>query len=308
MKCKIVLASSMMLLCAVMLAGCSSVSTEASETASTISAQQESKTSQKFRSATNYQEGGEYYKAYTLYKEVLPNDVDYGEAQNCAQKALDLYWEQQEELIEKGDYEKAIEYTVSAMSFIWLKSPLKSEDGLETTMLEVAEKLAEGIGFTNPVATMKEAPIQGYLIDIDCDGVDGIEFESLPLDTIRSKYIELDNEIFDIIYRKSMSYASISLGEIHASGKWYSVKDEKLNVTTDSEKVKEKIAERKSNSAVQNDDDSFSGIVTQEHKNALSRAESYYHDMDLSKAQVRRQLEFEGYEKDAIDYAMKNLT
>lgn len=308
MKCKIALASGMMLLCAVMLAGCSRVSTEASETASTISAQQESETSQKFRSATNYQEGREYYKAYTLYKEVLPSDVDYGEAQNCAQKALDLYWEQQEELIEKGDYEKAIEYTVSAMSFIWLKSPLKSEDGLETTMLEVAEKLAEGIGFTNPVATMKEAPIHGYLIDIDCDGVDGIEFESLPLDTIRSKYIELDNEIFDIIYRKSMSYASISLGEIHASGKWYSVKDETLNVTTDSEKVKEKIAERKNDSAVQNDDDSFSGTVTQEHKNALSRAESYYHDMDLSKAQVRRQLEFEGYEKDAIDYAMKNLT
>ncbi len=47
---------------------------------------------------------------------------------------------------------------------------------------------------------------------------------------------------------------------------------------------------------------------SQESKNALSRAERYYHDMDLSKAQVRRQLEFEGYEKDAIDYAMKNLT
>ena len=30
--------------------------------------------------------------------------------------------------------------------------------------------------------------------------------------------------------------------------------------------------------------------------------------MDLSKAQVRKQLEYEGYEKDAIDYAMKNLT
>lgn len=48
--------------------------------------------------------------------------------------------------------------------------------------------------------------------------------------------------------------------------------------------------------------------IPQEHRNALSRAERYYHDMDLSKAQVRRQLEFEGYEKDAIDYAMKNLT
>ncbi len=48
--------------------------------------------------------------------------------------------------------------------------------------------------------------------------------------------------------------------------------------------------------------------IPQEHRNALSRAERYYHDMDLSKAQVRRQLEYEGYEKDAVDYAMKNLT
>lgn len=310
MKCKIALASGivLLLLCIVMLAGCGSVSTKASETTSMISAQQESEPSQKFKSATNYQEGKEYYKAYILYKEVPTNAVDYKEAQNCAQKALDLYWKQQDELIEKGDYEKAIEYTVSSMSFIWLKSPLKSADGLETTILEVAEKLAESTGFTNPVATMKEAPIHGYLIDIDCDGVDGTEFESLSSETIQSKYKELDDKILDVIYRKSMSYASISLGEIHANGKWYSVKDETLNVTTDSEKVKEKIAERKNNSTVQNDDDIFSGTVTQEHKNALSRAESYYHDMDLSKAQVRRQLEFEGYEKDAIDYAMKNLT
>ena len=47
---------------------------------------------------------------------------------------------------------------------------------------------------------------------------------------------------------------------------------------------------------------------SQESKNALSKAERYYHNQDLSKSQVREQLEFEGYEKDAIDYAMKNLT
>ena len=47
---------------------------------------------------------------------------------------------------------------------------------------------------------------------------------------------------------------------------------------------------------------------SQESKNALSKAERYYHNQDLSKSQVREQLEYEGYEKDAIDYAMKNLT
>lgn len=56
------------------------------------------------------------------------------------------------------------------------------------------------------------------------------------------------------------------------------------------------------------DESSYSGEITQEHRNALSRAERYYHDMDLSKSKVRKQLEYEGYEKDAIDYAMKNLT
>ena len=49
-------------------------------------------------------------------------------------------------------------------------------------------------------------------------------------------------------------------------------------------------------------------VDSQESKNALSKAERYYHNQDLSKSQVREQLEFEGYEKDAIDYAMKNLT
>lgn len=48
--------------------------------------------------------------------------------------------------------------------------------------------------------------------------------------------------------------------------------------------------------------------IPQESKNALSKAERYYHNQDLSKSQVREQLEYEGYEKDAIDYAMKNLT
>ena len=73
MKCKIALASGIvLLLCIVMLAGCGSVSTEASETTGVISAQQESEPSQKFKSATNYQEGKEYYKAYILYKNSTP--------------------------------------------------------------------------------------------------------------------------------------------------------------------------------------------------------------------------------------------
>lgn len=311
MKRKIALASGVILLCTVMLTGCNGVRTEASETASVISVQQESEASQKFKSATNYQEGGEYYKAYILYKEVPTNAVDYEEAQSCAQKALELYWKQQEELIEKGDYEKAIEYTVSSMSFIWLKSPLKSEDGLETTILEVAEKLAESIGFTNPVATMKEAPIYGYLIDIDCDEIEGTEFESLPLETIQSKYVELDNKILDTIYRKSMSYASITLGEIHADRKWYRVEDDKLSVTTDSERVKEKIEARKNNSAVQDSENKYTGPVTQECQNALTKGLQYANNLYMSRKAVYNQLTSsygEGFSTDAAQYAIDHMT
>lgn len=104
-----------------------------------------------------------------------------------------------------------------------------------------------------------------------------------------------------------MSYASILLGEIHASGKWYSVKDEKLNVTTDSEKVKEKIAERKSNSAVQNNDDSSSGSLTQEHKNALSQAKIYYYEMYMSKQKIYDQLIYNGFTASEAQYAINHL-
>lgn len=126
------------------------------------------------------------------------------------------------------------------------------------------------------------------------------------------------------IFKASMGFNSILLGDIHSNGNWYSVFNEKLTVRTDEEQEE---LDNPSTSSTSNNGYSTGGPgvgkkpsksnssassgtnkITQEHRNALSRAESYYHDMDLSKAQVRRQLEFEGYEKDAIDYAMKNLT
>lgn len=312
MRRKVMIAAGSVLLCTALLVGCggntadsTSVQQEAADRATIAEAEQ------KFKSAEDYQESGDYYKAYTLYQKIDADDSDYDEAQKRAVEMLDLYWKQQDTLIEQGDYEKAIENTVSSMCFIGLKSPLESEDGLETTILEVAEKLAESVGFTNPVATMKAAPIHGYLIDIDCDRADGTEFETLPAETIKSKYVELDNKIFDLIYKKSMSYASISLGEIHANRKWYSVEDDKLKVTKDSEKVKEKIAERKNDSAIQNDADSFSGTVTQEYQNALTKGLQYANQLHMSKKAVYDQLTSsygEGFAADAAQYAIDNMT
>ena len=76
----------------------------------------------KFKSAENYQEGGEYFKAYSLYQKVIEDDSNYTEAQKRATEMLDLYWKQQDALVEQGEYQTAIENTASAMSFMGLTS------------------------------------------------------------------------------------------------------------------------------------------------------------------------------------------
>ena len=336
------------LLCALLLAGCSNGASTANSTAG--SSQQETSSStaasevlskeekerkaaleesaRKFKSAENYRESGEYFKAYSLYQKVIEDDSNYTEAQKRATEMLDLYWKQQDALVEQGEYQTAIENTASAMSFMGLTSPLDSGIELEKTILQVAEKLAQSCGFSNPKATMKIFPITGstpiFYINIECDNINGKALSSLSSDTIIKKYDELSDKMNESIFKASMGFNSILLGDIHSNGNWYSVFNEKLTVRTDEEQEE---LDNPSTSSTSNNGYSTGGPgvgkkpsksnssassgtnkITQEHRNALSRAESYYHDMDLSKAQVRRQLEFEGYEKDAIDYAMKNLT
>ena len=336
------------LLCALLLAGCSNGASTANSTAG--SSQQETSSStaasevlskeekerkaaleesaRKFKSAENYRESGEYFKAYSLYQKVIDDDSNYTEAQKRATEMLDLYWKQQDALVEQGEYQTAIENTASAMSFMGLTSPLDSGIELEKTILQVAEKLAQSGGFSNPKATMKSFPITGstpiFYINIECDNINGKALSSLSSDTIIKKYDELSDKMNESIFKASMGFNSILLGDIHSNGNWYSVFNEKLTVRTDEEQEE---LDNPSTSSTSNNGYSTGGPgvgkkpsksnssassgtnkITQEHRNALSRAESYYHDMDLSKAQVRRQLEFEGYEKDAIDYAMKNLT
>ena len=336
------------LLCALLLAGCSNGASTANSTAG--SSQQETSSStaasevlskeekerkaaleesaRKFKSAENYRESGEYFKAYSLYQKVIEDDSNYTEAQKRATEMLDLYWKQQDSLVEQGEYQTAIENTASAMSFMGLTSPLDSGIELEKTILQVAEKLAQSGGFSNPKATMKSFPITGstpiFYINIECDNINGKALSSLSSDTIIKKYDELSDKMNESIFKASMGFNSILLGDIHSNGNWYSVFNEKLTVRTDEEQEE---LDNPSTSSTSNNGYSTGGPgvgkkpsksnssassgtnkITQEHRNALSRAESYYHDMDLSKAQVRRQLEFEGYEKDAIDYAMKNLT
>lgn len=238
---------------------------------------------------------------------------------------LDLYWKQQDALVEQGEYQTAIENTASAMSFMGLTSPLDSGIELEKTILQVAEKLAQSCGFSNPKATMKIFPITGstpvFYINIECDNINGKALSSLANDTIIKKYDELSDKMNESIFKASMGFNSILLGDIHSNGKWYSVFNEKLTVSTDEERDNPSTSSTSNNgystggpgvgkkpSKSNSSTSSSTNNITQEHRNALSKAKWYYHNLDLSKSQVRKQLEYEGYEKDAIDYAMKNLT
>ena len=340
------------LLCAALLAGCSNGASTADSTAvrsvnsgsqqetvdTTATSEAISKEEQerkaaleeserKFKSAENYQEDGEYFKAYSLYQKVIEDDSNYTEAQKRATEMLDLYWKQQDALVEQGEYQTAIENTASAMSFMGLTSPLDSGIELEKTILQVAEKLAQSCGFSNPKATMKIFPITItgstpiFYIYIECDNINGKALNSLANDTIIKKYDELSDKMNESIFKASMGFNSILLGDIHSNGKWYSVFNEKLTVSTDEERDNPSTSSTSNNgystggpgvgkkpSKSNSSTSSSTNNITQEHRNALSKAERYYHNQDLSKSQVREQLEYEGYEKDAIDYAMKNLT
>ena len=340
------------LLCVLLLAGCSDgastadsiavssvnsgsqqVTVDTTATSEAISKEEQERkaaleeSERKFKSAENYQESGEYFKAYSLYQKVIEDDSNYTEAQKRATEMLDLYWKQQDALVEQGEYQTAIENTASAMSFMGLTSPLDSGIELEKTILQVAEKLAQSCDFSNPKATMKIFPITItgrtpiFYINIECDNINGKALSSLANDTIVKKYDELSDKMNESIFKASMGFNSILLGDIHSNGKWYSVFNEKLTVSTDEERDNPSTSRTSNNgystggpgvgkkpSKSNSSTSSSTNNITQEHRNALSKAERYYHNMDLSKAQVRKQLEHEGYERDAIDYAMKNLT
>lgn len=362
MRRKIAETVSSVLLCTALLAGCSNgASTADGIVGSSVSAQQEStaaieatsqesveskaeqkqteeldESARKFKSAENYQESEEYFKAYALYQKVTEDSSYYSEAQERAEEVLKLYWENQDKLIKQGEYQAALTNTVQAMNFTNMTEfSGNDENGLESTILTVAEEIAKSCGFNSPKASWDEIyTLYKFKINIDCSGINGKSLASLSKSEITQKYDELVAE-YKSIYK---GIFVLTFNEIHSGGKWYSVKDGALSIRTDSERAKakqeaERQAKQKEASASsvsidtkkaewttggpgvgkkpsKNNSSASSGTnkITQEHRNALSKAERYYHNQDLSKAQVRKQLEYEGYEKDAIDYAMKNLT
>ena len=217
------------LLCVLLLAGCSDGASTADSTAVNSvsqSSQQETvdttatseaiskeeqerkaaleESERKFKSAENYQEGGEYFKAYSLYQKVIEDDSNYTEAQKRAAEMLDLYWKQQDSLVEQGEYQTAIENTLDVMSFLNMTSPLDNDMGLERTILQVAEKLAKNCGFTNPKAEIDADATDWYSkiysIEIECDGINGKTLDSMSKTKIVQAHENLSEKFNEVIY------------------------------------------------------------------------------------------------------------
>ena len=230
------------LLCVLLLAGCSDgASTADSIVGSSVSAQQESTatieaTSQesieskaeqkrteeldesagKFKSAENYQESEEYFKAYALYQKVTEDSSYYSEAQERAEEMLKLYWENQDKLIKQGEYQAALTNTVQAMNFTNMTEfSGNDENGLESTILTVAEEIAKSCGVNSPKASWDEIyTIYKFKINIDCSGINGKNLTSLSKSEIAKKYDELVAE-YKSIYK---GIFVLTFNEIHSSG------------------------------------------------------------------------------------------
>lgn len=239
---------------------------------------------------------------------------------------------QAEELFEESEYRKSADTAKKAYDLS------QNEEDYNSLIKKIIEMLAKNCGFDNPQAlrtTNIYGDMEWYL---SCDGISGTPLEKLTEEKIVEKFKEFRQNYHDTLNpygSLSFSFGNTTIGDFCCDGIWYDVhiddafgEKDYVTVYTDDEQH-QKITETVENyearknmprtpsgwttggpgvSQSTGSSSNNSSSASQEHRNALSKAERYYHNMDLSKAQVRKQLEYEGYEKDAIDYAMKNLT
>lgn len=239
---------------------------------------------------------------------------------------------QAEELFEESEYRKSADTAKKAYDL------LQNEEAYNSLIKKIIETLAKNCGFDNPQA-LRTTNIYGNMEwYLSCDGISGTPLEELPEEKIIEKFKDFRQNYHDTLNpygSLSFGFGHTTIGDFYCNGIWYDVhiddvfgEKDYMTVYTDDEQH-QKITETVENYEIRKNMPSTpsgwttggpgisqstggssnnSSSVSQEHRNALSRAERYYHDMDLSKSRVRKQLEYEGYEKDAIDYAMKNLT
>ena len=140
-----------------------------------------------------------------------------------------------------------------------------------------------------------------YYADVTCSN-----WGELKPSKMLQTYQEMENSVGSKI---KVCKECVSLGNIYSGDDCYEVYTSSKSVYKNKDVIyKGYVPSTSASKHGSSSASSKTDAIPQESKNALSRAERYYHDMDLSKSKVRKQLEYEGYEKDAIDYAMKNLT
>ena len=239
---------------------------------------------------------------------------------------------QAEELFEESEYRKSADTAKKAYDLS------QNEEDYNSLIKKIIEMLAKNCGFDNPQAlrtTNIYGDMEWYL---SCDGISGTPLEKLTEEKIVEKFKEFRQNYHDTLNpygSLSFSFGNTTIGDFYCDGIWYDVhiddafgEKDYVTVYTDDEqhqKVTETVEDYETRknmpsmpsgwttggpgvSQSTGGSSNNSSSISQEHRNALSKAERYYHNQDLSKSQVREQLEYEGYEKDAIDYAMKNLT
>lgn len=239
---------------------------------------------------------------------------------------------QAEELFEESEYRKSADTAKKAYDLS------QNEEDYNSLIKKIIEMLAKNCGFDNPQAlrtTNIYGDMEWYL---SCDGISGTPLEKLTEEKIVEKFKEFRQNYHDTLNpygSLSFSFGNTTIGDFYCDGIWYDVhiddafgEKDYVTVYTDDEqhqKVTETVEDYETRknmpsmpsgwttggpsvSQSTGGSSNNSSSISQEHRNALSKAERYYHNQDLSKSKVREQLEYEGYEKDAIDYAMKNLT
>lgn len=306
MRCKIAGTVGSVLLCALLFAGCGG---------GTASQQQEGETSM----------------AGSVSESQVDIDVSSSKVEFDDEQVQELRT-QAEELFEESEYRKSADTAKKAYDLS------QNEEDYNSLIKKIIEMLAKNCGFDNPQAlrtTNIYGDMEWYL---SCDGISGTPLEKLTEEKIVEKFKEFRQNYHDTLNpygSLSFSFGNTTIGDFYCDGIWYDVhiddafgEKDYVTVYTDDEQH-QKITETVEDYEIRKNMPSTpsgwitggpgisqstggssnnSSSVSQEHRNALSKAERYYHDMDLSKARVRKQLEYEGYEKDAIDYAMKNLT
>lgn len=294
------------LLCVLLLAGCGSV---------TASQQQEGETSM----------------AGSASESQVDIDVSSSKAEFDDEQVQELRT-QAEELFEESEYQKSADTAKKAYDLS------QNEEAYNSLIKKIIEALAKNCGFDNPQA-LRTTNIYGNMEwYLSCDGISGTPLEELPEEKIIEKFKDFRQNYHDTLNpygSLSFSFGNTTIGDFYCNDIWYDVyiddmfgEKDYMTVYTDDEQH-QKITETVEDYEIRKNMPSTpsgwitgspgisqstggssnnSSSVSQEHRNALSKAERYYHNQDLSKSQVREQLEYEGYEKDAIDYAMKNLT